>query len=87
MKYLLHAPDDEMAKWKAAAEAAGMSFAEWLRQAAHMASLAAITHSHPPRAKPPRRERASDPPKRDTTGAASGMCVHRVPLDAYCGRC
>lgn len=33
-RYLLHAPDSDMERWKADAAAAGVSFAEWLRQAA-----------------------------------------------------
>lgn len=33
-RYLLHAPDTDMERWKADAATAGVSFAEWLRQAA-----------------------------------------------------
>lgn len=37
MKYLLEADDREMAMWREAAKAAGVSFADWLRQAAREA--------------------------------------------------
>lgn len=30
---------------------------------------------------------ASPSPKRSTAGAMPGLCVHRVPLDAYCKLC
>lgn len=33
------------------------------------------------------RREVPQPIKRFTRGAAKGMCVHRVSLDAWCARC
>jgi hypothetical protein len=81
MKYLLDADDAEMSAWKSLASDAGVSFAEWLRQAARELALPAalleVPHA-PESARPQEPARTRPVPASPAPAPASAPAVPNV---------
>lgn len=102
-KYLLGAPDEDLARWKADAAESGHTFAEYVRGALdHVGSEMRASPDTPIRSAALVRVRSPLPVAaaggsaeishaevrvRGSTRQRSGLCEHRVPPGSFCKRC
>lgn len=77
----LRVDDDRRAVWESAARDAGYTLAEYVREAVDE-RVAADAGSG--RGKRPAKGKTREKPAETVR---TGMCEHRVPAAAYCGRC